>query len=83
MAEITATEAVRSFSRVLDDIERHGYSYVITRSGRPVARLTPADSANGAEVKAMLARHRPDEGWAQDLVEMRSLLITEERHWPA
>lgn len=83
MVEITATEAARSFSRVLDDIELRGGSYVITRSGRPVARLVPAETANGAAVKSLLERHAPDENWAADLLELRSLLVTEERRWPA
>jgi len=42
MRRISATEASRSFSRVLDQAEHDGESFVIERNGRPVAELRPA-----------------------------------------
>jgi len=33
----------------------------------------------GADVKALLRRHRPDRDWASDLDEVRELLEIEER----
>lgn len=42
MKRISATEASRSFSRVLDQAEHDGESFVIERHGRPVAELRPA-----------------------------------------
>ncbi len=42
MKRISATEASRSFSRVLDEAEHGGESFIIERNGRPVAELRPA-----------------------------------------
>ncbi len=55
MKEITASEAARNFSAVLDAIER-GESLLVTRSGRRIASITPAAQANGKAVNAVLAR---------------------------
>lgn len=40
MQTIQASEAKTKFLRILDDVER-GASVVITRHGRPVARIVP------------------------------------------
>ncbi|HEU5352781.1 MAG TPA: type II toxin-antitoxin system prevent-host-death family antitoxin [Terracidiphilus sp.] len=40
MKTIQASEAKAKFLRILDDVER-GESVVITRHGKPVARLSP------------------------------------------
>ena len=42
MKHISATEASRSFSRVLDEAEHGGESFIIERNGRAVAELRPA-----------------------------------------
>ncbi len=42
MQRISATEASRSFSRVLDQAEHGGESFIIERNGRAVAELRPA-----------------------------------------
>ena len=81
MKDITATEAARNFSDVLDAVEHGHESFRISRGGRPVARLVPAEAASGRAAKDLLLRHEPDEGWAQELAEIRSLLVTEERNW--
>ncbi|MGW3963112.1 type II toxin-antitoxin system Phd/YefM family antitoxin [Amycolatopsis sp. NPDC005003] len=49
MLELTASEASRSFSAVLDEAE-NGETIVVTRNGRRVALIVPAPLANGAEV---------------------------------
>lgn len=46
MKRITATEASRSFSRVLDQAEHGGESFIIERNGRPVAELRPAPKSS-------------------------------------
>ena len=46
MKRITATEASRSFSRVLDEAEHGGESFLIERNGRPVAELRPASKTS-------------------------------------
>jgi prevent-host-death family protein len=45
MAEVGAFEAKTHLSRLLDQVER-GETIVITRHGRPVARLTPVGGSS-------------------------------------
>ena len=82
MRQITATEAARRFSEVLDDVEHAGATFVITRGGRPVASLGPASAGNAAALKAVLHRYRPDPAWADDIREVRRLLTDNELPWP-
>ncbi len=49
MRIVTATEASRRFSALLDEAER-GETFVVTRGGRRVATLSPSPSANGGAV---------------------------------
>ena len=42
---ITATEAARRFSDLLNRIRFRGERYLIARGGKPVATLAPADTA--------------------------------------
>ena len=79
MPEVSATEASRSFADLLDGVEHRGERYTIVRRGRVVAQLEPIDAPTGAEVKALLRRHRIDRGWADDLAALRSQLHVEER----
>lgn len=46
MKEISATEAARSFTRVLDETEA-GETFIVTRKGERVAQIVPAPRANG------------------------------------
>lgn len=57
MKEMTASEAARRFSAVLDGAD-HGETVVITRGGRRVAMIVPAPRANGRAVTEVLARWR-------------------------
>jgi prevent-host-death family protein len=57
MKELSASEAARRFSAVLDGAE-DGESYVITRAGRRVAMIVPAPRANGRAVSDVLGRWR-------------------------
>lgn len=41
--EITATEAVRDFSEILNQIVYRGDAFVIHRNGKPAARLLPCE----------------------------------------
>jgi prevent-host-death family protein len=57
---ISATDANRQFSRLLDGVRR-GRTYVVTSHGQPIARLSPVDEATGAVAdarKSLLARLR-------------------------
>lgn len=57
MKELTASEAARRFSAVLDGAE-DGETYVITRGGRRVALIVPAPRANGRALSDVLHRWR-------------------------
>lgn len=57
MKELSASEAARRFSAVLDGTE-DGETYVITRGGRRVAMIVPAPRANGRAVSEVLSRWR-------------------------
>jgi antitoxin (DNA-binding transcriptional repressor) of toxin-antitoxin stability system len=41
---ITATEAVRKFSEILNSIKYTGNDYTIMRGGKPVATIRPAET---------------------------------------
>ena len=80
MPEISATEASRRFADLLDGVEHRGERYTIVRRGRVVAQLEPAAAVTGADVKALLRRHKIDPAWANELVELREQLVPEERY---
>ncbi len=83
MKEVTATDAARGFSALLTAVEKGGEAFVVTRGGRAIARIEPAAGTSGAAVKALLKHFRPDPDWATDLGEVRELLTTRDREWPA
>jgi prevent-host-death family protein len=71
---MTATEASRRFSDLLDAIER-GESVVVTRGNRPVAEIRPARKRTGKDLRAALASTlAPDERFEQDITEALHLL---------
>jgi len=78
---VSATEAARRFSAVLDSVEGRGETFVVVRRGRAVARIGPARAANGKAVKELLRSSPPDPEWVTDLHELRSVLAVEERRW--
>ena len=80
MKTMTATEASRSFSGLLDAVER-GESFVIVRGGVRIATLGPATSGNGAAVKGLLA-DSPDAAFAADIEAARSAVVTDAYAWP-
>ncbi len=49
MDQMTLREARRRLSEILDDVER-GKSVVITRHGRPVARVSPVEPDEGKQL---------------------------------
>ena len=71
MKQLSATDASRRFSEVLDDVERNGESYVVVRHGRAVATIGPASGATGKALKEVLRTHRPDDAWTGELRELR------------
>lgn len=53
--EMSASEASRNFSAVLDSAE-HGETIVVTRAGKRVALIVPALRANGAALREVFRR---------------------------
>ena len=53
MREIQASEAKTHLPRLLDEVER-GDTIVITRHGRPIARLVPEVPRRQAEIRAAI-----------------------------
>jgi antitoxin (DNA-binding transcriptional repressor) of toxin-antitoxin stability system len=70
MKKITATQAARSFSRVLDMMENGTEEIVIVRNDHPVAKLVPGTPQMTAlEALSDLYRTLPDQegaGWLRD-----------------
>ena len=71
---MTATEAARGFAELLDAVEHRGESFRIIRRGRTVALVVPPRTFGRDELLDMLARHRPDPGWAHELAQLRELV---------
>jgi prevent-host-death family protein len=57
MREIQASEAKAHLPQLLDDVER-GETLVITRHGRPIARIVPEADRRQAEVDKAIANIR-------------------------
>jgi prevent-host-death family protein len=81
--DISATEAARRFSEILDAVEHRGESFVIVRKGRPVARMGPATRASGESVKEIIRERARDRVWEKELRELRAVVGTEDRRWTA
>ncbi len=81
MRRLTATEAARRFSELLDAVERRGETFIVARHGRAVAQIGPAAVADGKTVKAILRTNPPDPEWASELRALRAALTVEDRRW--
>jgi prevent-host-death family protein len=69
--QVTATDASRRFSEVLDSVERSGESFIVMRHGRAVATIGPAGGGAGRALKDVLRANRPDDAWADETRELR------------
>jgi prevent-host-death family protein len=78
---LTATDAARRFSEVLDAVERSGETFVVVRHGRAVATIAPANVATGRAVKQLLRNRRVDQAWRRQLAALRAALKIEDRNW--
>jgi antitoxin (DNA-binding transcriptional repressor) of toxin-antitoxin stability system len=71
MTRVSATEAVRTFSDLLNRIRYRGEEFVVERAGEPVCRMTPAAPAKTLSLRdlASLLREipKPDAGYASDV----------------
>ena len=83
MKQLSATDASRRFSEVLDDVERDGESYVVVRHGRAVATIGPAGGGTGKALKEVLRVNRPDDAWAGELRELREVVEPVADPWRA
>jgi antitoxin (DNA-binding transcriptional repressor) of toxin-antitoxin stability system len=79
MSEVSATEAARQFSRLLDSVEHEGRRYTIRRHGKVVAQLEPVTAGRGVDVKDVLRRQSPDGRWRADLASVRDVLEVDQR----
>jgi len=57
MREVQASEAKTHLPQLLDEVER-GETIVITRHGRPIARLVPEAERRQAEIRAAIDKIR-------------------------
>ena len=79
MRTMTATEASRRFSDLLDAIE-HGETVIITRGSHAVAEIGPARRRTGADLRAALSDlPPPDDRFADDIAGAVALLTNEGR----
>lgn len=75
MVEITATEAARRFSGLLDEVEHAGRRFTVSRGGAPVATIGPA-TPRSMPISELLERLRlspaVDERFAADVRVVRA-----------
>lgn len=79
MPDVTATEAARQFSDLLDAVEHDGERFTIIRHGKAIAHIEPVTRGRGAATKKLLRQHRPDATWAGELADIRQVLPVQER----
>jgi antitoxin (DNA-binding transcriptional repressor) of toxin-antitoxin stability system len=88
---VTATEAVRDFSGLLNTIKFKGETYIIKRGGKPIASIGPVREANALKTLKELngiLRELPRMGdeidsFEKDLIELRKVQPTlpEKESW--
>lgn len=78
---VSATDAARRFSDLLDQVERDGETFVVERRGRAVASIAPAAAVSGRALKELLRSQGPDPAWVEELVELRRSVAREDRSW--
>lgn len=77
MRTMTATEASRHFSDLLDAVER-GETITIVRGNNPVAEIGPAHRRTGADLRAALAGTTPpDDAFVKSIAEAMSMVTSE------
>ena len=79
MSDISATDAARRFSDLLDAVEHGGEHFTVLRHGRAIARIEPVRAGKGAALKLALERRRADGDWAGELDELRALVRADQR----
>jgi prevent-host-death family protein len=82
LKQLSATEAARRFSEVLDRVEQTGESVTIVRHGRAVATIGPAGVGTGKALKEVLRANPPDPDWADEVRELREFVGPAQDRWP-
>ncbi len=82
LKQLSATDAARRFSEVLDRIEQRGESVTIVRHGRAVATIGPAGAGTGKVLKEALRNHRPDPDLVDEVRELREFIGPAQDRWP-
>ncbi|MBO0839793.1 MAG: type II toxin-antitoxin system prevent-host-death family antitoxin [Sciscionella sp.] len=79
---MTASEASRAFSSVLDDAEA-GETIVVTRGGRRVATIAPASAGTWGALRTALAGWKPidDPDLDADVAAAREAIELDEDPW--
>lgn len=78
MTTVSARDASRGFSALLDHVEHDGEEYTVVRDGRVVARIVPATARTVADFLTRRASHPPvDESFAADATSASSLLVVD------
>lgn len=78
MRTVSATEASRRFSDLLDAIEA-GDTVTVTRGNRPIAEIRPAPHRTGRDLRAALTEGSPpDDRFAADIADAVANLAHEE-----
>jgi prevent-host-death family protein len=74
---MTATEASRHFSDLLDAVER-GETVTILRGSHPIAEIGPAHRRTGADLRAALkGAPPPDEDFARNISAALAMVTSE------
>jgi antitoxin (DNA-binding transcriptional repressor) of toxin-antitoxin stability system len=77
---ITATEASRNFSRILDEAEHDHETFLVERNGHAVAEIRPAPRRSTVEdLLRILRMPPPDPDFERD---MREILADRENDYP-
>lgn len=70
-AKISASEAARTFSELLNRVRYRGDSFTVERAGEPVCRIVPVGSGRGRRIRdlpGILAQApRPDDAYLDEL----------------
>jgi len=85
MTRMTATEAARAFSEVLNRVAA-GEEVEVTRSGAPIAVITPPKMrlVSAERFRSLIASApRPDEDFAEDVRDARERLGPPRDPWPS
>ena len=71
ITHVSATEAARTFSDLLNRIRYRGEEFVVERAGEPICRMTPASSPRRMTLRELASLlqsiPRTDPGFASDV----------------